>query len=189
MDENIALTSLHTLFVREHNRLARELKTLNPQWDSETLYQEARKIMGAYTQVNETQDSVSFRKSVKLLLIVVLSQVFVFRDYLPHIVGDDAIRTKLGRYPGYDPTVDPSISNVFATAAYRFAHLAIQPFVPRLNENFQDHPQFPSVPLFKAFFTPWRVIFEGMLSRGNWILSISLSCTVSLIVIESCRWH
>lgn len=51
VDENIALTSIHTLFMREHNRLARELKRINPQWDSETLYQEARKIMGAYTQV------------------------------------------------------------------------------------------------------------------------------------------
>jgi len=51
VDENVALTSIHTLFMREHNRLARQLKRINPQWDSETLYQEARKIMGAYTQV------------------------------------------------------------------------------------------------------------------------------------------
>lgn len=55
MDENIALTSMHTLFLREHNRLARELKRINPQWDSETLYQEARKIMGAYTQVTKPE--------------------------------------------------------------------------------------------------------------------------------------
>ncbi|XP_041667542.1 eosinophil peroxidase-like [Cheilinus undulatus] len=137
VDENIALTSLHTLFMREHNRLARQLKRLNPHWDSETLYQEARKIMGAYTQV------------------------FVFRDYLPHIVGGQAMRTLLGRYPGYDPNVDPSIANVFATAAYRFAHLAIQPLLSRLDANYREHPQFPSVPLFEAFFTPWRVIFEG----------------------------
>ncbi|XP_054896722.1 eosinophil peroxidase [Poeciliopsis prolifica] len=137
VDENIALTSIHTLFVREHNRLARQLKRLNPHWDSETLYQEARKIMGAYTQM------------------------FVFRDYLPHIVGPDAMRRQLGRYPGYNPDVDPSISNVFATAAYRFAHLAIQPVLFRLDANYREHPTFPSVPLFKAFFTPWRVIFEG----------------------------
>lgn len=51
----MALTSIHTLFMREHNRLARELKTLNRQWDSETIYQETRKIMGAYTQVAEPE--------------------------------------------------------------------------------------------------------------------------------------
>ncbi|KAM4635543.1 eosinophil peroxidase isoform 2-T2 [Polymixia lowei] len=137
VDENIALTSLHTLFLREHNRLARELRRLNPQWDNERLYQEARKIMGAYTQV------------------------FVFRDYLPHIVGDYVMRRQLGRYPGYNANVDPSISNVFATAAYRFAHLAIQPFLARLDTNNRENRQFPSVPLFKAFFTPWRIVFEG----------------------------
>lgn len=87
--------------------------------------------------------------------------MFVFRDYLPHIVGDDAMRRLLGPYPGYNPDVDPRISNVFATAAYRFAHLAIQPVLARLGPDYREDPQFPSVPLFKAFFTPWRIIFEG----------------------------
>ncbi|KAI3362364.1 hypothetical protein L3Q82_012664, partial [Scortum barcoo] len=137
VNENIALTSIHTLFLREHNRLARQLKRLNPHWDSETLFQEARKIMGAYTQV------------------------FVFKHYLPHIVGDDAMSRLLGRYPGYNASVDPSIANVFATAAYRFAHLAIQPVLSRLDANYRESNQFPSVPLFKAFFTPWRIVFEG----------------------------
>ncbi|XP_024253401.1 myeloperoxidase [Oncorhynchus tshawytscha] len=137
VDENIALTSIHTMFMREHNRLARALSRLNPQWDAETLYQEARKIMGAYTQL------------------------FVFRDYLPHIVGPDAMARQLGRYPGYNENIDPSIANVFATAAYRFAHLAIQPILSRLDSNYMENAMFPNVPLFKAFFTPWRLIFEG----------------------------
>ncbi|XP_038821444.1 eosinophil peroxidase-like [Salvelinus namaycush] len=137
VDENIALTSIHTMFMREHNRLARALSRLNPQWDAETLYQEARKIMGAYTQL------------------------FVFRDYLPHIVGPDTMARQLGRYPGYNEKIDPSIANVFATAAYRFAHLAIQPILSRLDSNYMENAMFPNVPLFKAFFTPWRLVFEG----------------------------
>lgn len=49
--EQILLATVHTLLLREHNRLARELKRLNPHWDGEMLYQEARKILGAFIQV------------------------------------------------------------------------------------------------------------------------------------------
>ncbi|XP_035291532.1 eosinophil peroxidase-like [Anguilla anguilla] len=135
--ENIALGSVHTLFLREHNRLARALLQLNPHWSSETLYQEARKIMGAYFQV------------------------ITFRDYLFYIVGPDYMARYLPAYPGYDENVDPSIANVFATAAFRFAHMAIQPFIFRLDENYSENPAHPSVLLHKAFFTPWRLLFEG----------------------------
>ncbi|XP_073322530.1 eosinophil peroxidase-like [Pagrus major] len=136
-NENIALTSLHTLGLREHNRLARALAKLNPRWNGERIYQEARKIMGAYFQV------------------------LTFRDYLLHIVGPDVLRKQLSAYPGYDEEVDPSISNVFATAAYRFAHLMVQPFMFRLDEKYREDKEFPSPLLHRAFFTPWRVVFEG----------------------------
>ncbi|XP_068429738.1 eosinophil peroxidase-like [Clinocottus analis] len=135
-NEHIVLTSLHTLFLREHNRLARALAALNPHWNGERLYQEARKIMGGHLQV------------------------LTFRDFLLLIVGPD-IASHLSTYPAYDGNVDPSIANVFATAAYRFGHLTIQPFTFRLNEQYQDHPDFPSPMLHKTFFTPWRVVFEG----------------------------
>ncbi|KAE8292174.1 Myeloperoxidase [Larimichthys crocea] len=136
-NENIGLTSVHTLFLREHNRLARALAKLNPDWNGERLYQEARKIMGGY------------------------SQVITFRDYLLHIVGPDFIAKQLSTYPGYDEEVDPSISNVFATAAYRFAHLMIQPFMFRLDGEYKEHHEYPSPLLHRAFFAPWRVVFEG----------------------------
>lgn len=50
----LELACMHTLFVREHNRLARALKRLNPHWNGEKLYQEARKILGAMIQVPAT---------------------------------------------------------------------------------------------------------------------------------------
>ncbi|CAL8247738.1 unnamed protein product [Merluccius merluccius] len=88
-------------------------------------------------------------------------EVITFRDYLRHIIGPNGIAQRLSNYPGYDENVDPSISNVFATAAYRFAHLAVQPSIFRLDENFKEHPEFGNVDLFTAFFTPWRIVFEG----------------------------
>ncbi|MCA9238584.1 MAG: peroxidase family protein, partial [Planctomycetales bacterium] len=44
-NEQVGLTSLHTLFVREHNRLVDELKEDHPDWDGETLYQQAKALV------------------------------------------------------------------------------------------------------------------------------------------------
>ena len=43
-DENIALHSMHTIWVREHNRIATTLAKKHPGWGEETTYQETRKL-------------------------------------------------------------------------------------------------------------------------------------------------
>lgn len=47
----ISLVALHMIFMREHNRLADALHRLNPHWNDELLFLEARRILIAEFQV------------------------------------------------------------------------------------------------------------------------------------------
>lgn len=50
MNQQPPLTLLHTLLLREHNLLCRQLSALNPHWSDERLFQEARRIVIAQVQ-------------------------------------------------------------------------------------------------------------------------------------------
>lgn len=83
------------------------------------------------------------------------------RDYVPKIIGPESFEGHVGAYGGYDPATDPSASNVFATAAFRFGHATISPILRRLNESFQEHERFPHLRLHNTLFSPWRIVKEG----------------------------
>uniref|UniRef100_A0A8C5DNB2 Thyroid peroxidase n=1 Tax=Gouania willdenowi TaxID=441366 RepID=A0A8C5DNB2_GOUWI len=137
VNEGLPLITLHTLWLREHNRVAAELKQLNDHWSPEMIYQETRKIIGA------------------------LHQIVTMRDYVPKLIGLESFRRNIGPYVGYDPTVEPSASNVFATAVFRFGHATISPILTRLNQSFQEDQRFPHLRLHNSFFSPWRIVREG----------------------------
>uniref|UniRef100_A0A3B4Z479 Thyroid peroxidase n=1 Tax=Stegastes partitus TaxID=144197 RepID=A0A3B4Z479_9TELE len=89
------------------------------------------------------------------------SQIITMRDYLPKIIGSESFQEFIGPYRGYDPTVNPSAANVFATAAFRFGHGTVSPILPRLNESFQEHERFCHLRMHATFFSPWRIVNEG----------------------------
>ncbi len=131
-NEQAALTALHTLFVREHNRLVARLSERHPEWDGERLYQKARQWVGAEMQV------------------------ITYREFLTALLGPDA----LPPYRGYDPELDAGIANAFSTAAYRFGHSALSPTLLRLDRRGREI-RAGHLPLRDAFFAPQRIIDEG----------------------------
>jgi peroxidase len=103
--ENPLLTTWHTLWLREHNRVASALASINQQLTDEELYQNARRCV-----IAEFQNTV-------------------YGEWLPILLGADAV-TKFGLDVdggnGYKPDVDASIRNGFAAAAFRFGHSMLQ---------------------------------------------------------------
>lgn len=76
-NEHLGMIALHTLFLREHNRLVKELHLLNPHWSPDTLYQEARKIIGAIHQV---QPAVTVHFTSTYRSILSISAPITFAD-------------------------------------------------------------------------------------------------------------
>uniref|UniRef100_A0A674NMP3 Peroxidasin n=1 Tax=Takifugu rubripes TaxID=31033 RepID=A0A674NMP3_TAKRU len=134
-NEQLGLTAMHTVWFREHNRIATELLRLNPHWDGDTIYHEARKIVGAQMQH------------------------VTYSHWLPKILGEAGMRM-MGSYTGYNPNINAAIFNAFATAAFRFGHTLINPILYRLDEDFQPIAQ-GHVSLHRAFFSPFRIVNEG----------------------------
>ena len=92
-NENGELTSIHTLFMREHNRLADRIAAANPTWFDEQIFQKART-----TVIGELQ-------------------AITVNEFLPALLG-----RSLPRYRGYNPDVNPGIANEFSAAAFRMGH-------------------------------------------------------------------
>ena len=131
-NEQLGLLALHTLFVREHNRLVTLLADEFPRWSGEALYQKARQMVGAEMQV------------------------ITFDEFLPALLGKRGV----DRYRGYDDSLNAGIGNAFATAAFRFGHSALTSQLLRLTSTGRTIPE-GNLALRDAFFRPDRLVSEG----------------------------
>ena len=106
--EQVGLATMHTLFVREHNRRAAEIKADNPDLSDEEVYQRTRKEVYA------------------------ILQVITYNEWLPALLGPD---NPLTPYAGYQPDVSPAIANEFSGCAFRFGHTMLSNQLQRLNDD------------------------------------------------------
>ena len=131
-NEQVGLAAMHTLFVREHNRLALEIATADPSLTGDEIYEKARQLVGA------------------------LVQVITYQEFLPALLGPRA----LSPVSSYGANVSPAIANEFSTAVYRFGHSALSPTLLRLDASLNPIPE-GHLPLRDAFFRPDRIVTEG----------------------------
>ncbi|GMT15571.1 hypothetical protein PFISCL1PPCAC_6868, partial [Pristionchus fissidentatus] len=109
------LIPLHTIYLKQHNKWASQIRQLRPTWSDNLVYHEARR------------------------LLVAMYQLHIYEDYLPKVIGKQ-LMAQFDLNPGqlrnlYDPRVDPSISAEFGTAAFRFGHSQARRDLPRSNNN------------------------------------------------------
>ena len=108
VNENIVLTSLNTLFVREHNRICQEVGSVFKHLSDQDLYMYGKNYVSA------------------------LIAKITYEDYLPLLLGE---QHALGEYGGYFPDINPEVTNVFSTAAFRFGHFTIPNFMIKMNDQ------------------------------------------------------
>ena len=132
LTESLPITVMQTLFLREHNRLARlvakRFKFCKSQQKKkhidEYIYQTARAINTAQIQS------------------------IAYKEYLPRLLGKYSPNPRKLRF---NPNVQVTPSNEFATAAYRFGHSLVSCELRRVDESYQQLSVIEFKDAFNAF--------------------------------------
>ncbi len=143
-NENIELTALETLFVRNHNLLAGKVQALHSDWTDEQLYQAARKLN------------------------IAQYQHIIYTEWLPAVFGKNA----LSAYRGYKTNVNASIANEFSTVAFRFGHSMLSGDIERKGNDGQDLA--PSISLAEDFFDPYLLNPSGVVDPYTGLTSTDI---------------
>jgi len=130
-NEQVGLTVMHTLFIREHNRLARQLQRRFPDASGTAIFEQARK------------------------LVIAKIQVITYNEYLPAIIGANA----LPEYASYDDEIEGNILNEFSAAAFRLGHSMVPDQLLRVAADGSTAPG-GHLDLIDAFFTAPQVLQE-----------------------------
>ncbi|XP_063858691.1 LOW QUALITY PROTEIN: peroxidase-like [Scylla paramamosain] len=145
VNEQPALTSMHTVWLREHNRLVTLMKEINPHWNDDRLFFEARKIVGAEMQR------------------------ITYGEWLPVVLGPAVMKVfrlplqRYGYYRGYRGTTNPTATNAFAAAAFRFGHSLVQHTLMRCDKTGRRLPF--TIKLHEELMNPSNIHNFGSVDR------------------------
>jgi peroxidase len=134
------LVSIHTIWLREHNRIAKILHRLNPAWSDEDVFQESRRV-----NIAEYQH-------------------ILYNEWLPIVIGDRLMDLhnlnvqQQGFFMGYDESVNPHLSAEFATVAFRFGHSLIRSTMSKTDDSLV---QTSNLTLTNIFFRPAEAYTNG----------------------------
>ncbi|HZZ27738.1 MAG TPA: peroxidase family protein [Pirellulales bacterium] len=159
-NENVELSNLTTLFVREHNSQAALLAKQHPTWTDEQLYQAARQIV-----IGEIQS-------------------ITYNEWLPALMGNHALTP----YKGYNANVNPSISVEFSSAAFRL-HTLLDDDVEFVNNNGTPNTSIEGgeLPLAADFFQPQIVAIPGEVAANLKYLASDLAQDVDEQTVDGLR--
>jgi peroxidase len=101
-DENMGLTTLQILFLREHNRLCDLIAAANQTMSDQEIFNTARNY------------------------VIGLIQKISYFDYLPNLFGNSHFNKYVPKYTGYNSSADPTIFTEFSSTVYRIGH----PYIP-----------------------------------------------------------
>ena len=153
--ENPGLTSLHALFVREHNRIC-DLLLFEPiNWFA----------LGKKDCVRDHCDELIYQNARRI--VISEWQNIIYEEWLPIILGPQSMRDHdltldFSSGSSFNPAINPGILASFSTAAFRFGHSMIQSLVNKHNLNGGLEKTFP---LSDALFNPNEYYDNGGMEK------------------------
>lgn len=157
-NEQIGLTAMQTLFMREHNYWADYFKTNLPSTNGDEIYYTARALVDGEIQF------------------------ITYTEFLPMLLGTNA----LSPYTGYKTNVNAGIETAFSTAAYRVGHTLLSPGLLRLQSD--GWPiDAGNLALKDVFFSPGQVLTNGGIEPILRGLSQQRAQEVDIMIVDGLR--
>lgn len=119
---------MHTIWVREHNRIVDNLHIVAPFQTPEFYYQQARRIVIAEMQ------HIIYNEYLPVMIGILINFLLFTYFRVNHVIfflllgPERAAQVTSGEFP-YSPYIDPAIATEFSTAAFRMGHSQLRSFI------------------------------------------------------------